>query len=261
MSRAARLEAMRAWLGPLGRYRPGLFRKDMAQGFYNCDALSLPGWARLLSWGSPEERLLESLDLRDKVVYDVGAHAGSYSLFFSRQVGAGGRVVAFEPQEESFAKLARNLQYNHIGNVLPLRLALGGKRGARPIFMLPGMSTTASLADEARTPLRRSAGETPVERLDDLILAMALPPPDFVKIDVEGMEFDVLQGASLTLDRHRPDLLIEVHGSSRRHKAERLRQVAQLLLPLGYALTHAETGQAIEGDGDGVAAGHIFAQA
>lgn len=252
---------LRGWLGPLGRYRPGLFRKDMAQGFRNCDARATPGWARLLGWSSPEERLLENLDLDGKVVYDVGAHAGAYSLFFSRRVGPRGRVIAFEPQAASFAKLARNLQDNHIGNVMPLRLALGDEAGTRAIYMLPGMATTASLATEARTPLRRAAGETRIERLDALIAELSLPLPEFLKIDVEGMEVEVLQGALAMLARQRPALLIEAHGASRRHKAERVRQIAHLLLPLGYDLTHAETGQRIGRDDDPIAAGHIFAQA
>jgi len=252
---------LRGWLGPLGRYRPGLFRKDMAEGFSNCDARATPGWARRLGWSSPEERLLENLELDGKMVYDIGAHAGAYSLFFSRRVGRNGRVIAFEPQAASFAKLARNLQDNRIANVMPLRLALGDEAGTRPIYMLPGMSTTASLAAEARTPLRRAAGETRIERLDDLIAELALPPPEFVKIDVEGMELEVLQGAHATLARHRPALLIEAHGASRRHKAERVRAIAALLLPLGYDLIHAESGQRIGGEDDGVAAGHIFAEA
>jgi len=252
---------LRGWLGPLGRYRPGLFRKDMAAGFHNCDVRATPGWARRLGWSSPEERLLECLELTGKVVYDVGAHAGAYSLFFSRRVGGGGRVIAFEPQAESFAKLARNLQDNHIGNVMPLRLALGGEAGTRAIYMLPGMATTASLAAEARTPLRRAAGETRIERLDELIATMALPVPDFIKVDVEGMELEVLDGAQATLARWHPTLLIEAHGASRRHKAERVRDLAALLLPLGYELTHAESGQRIGRGEGGVAAGHIFAQA
>ncbi|HUX67279.1 MAG TPA: FkbM family methyltransferase [Terriglobales bacterium] len=259
MSGAA--ERVRGWLGPLGRYRPGLFRKDMAAGFRNCDAGATPGWARWLGWSSPEERLLESLELNGKVVYDVGAHAGAYSLFFSRRVGVGGRVIAFEPQAASFAKLARNLQDNHIGNVVPLRLALGDEEGTRAIYMLPGMSTTASLAAEARTPLRRAVGETRIARLDDLIAELGLPAPEFIKIDVEGMEVEVLRGGYATLARHRPALLIEAHGASRRHKAERIREIAELLLRLGYELTHAESGQRMGREEDGVAAGHIFALA
>jgi len=256
---------LRRWLGPLGRYRPGLFRKNMAAGFRNCDRWTLPAWARIGAAQSPEERLLAQQRLGGKVVYDIGAFTGAYALFFSRQVGIAGRVVAFEPQPASFAILLRNLECNHITNVLPLRLALGGRSDVRPLFMLPGMPTTASLAPDARTPLRRAVGLAQVARLDDLIGGLALPPPDFIKLDVEGLELEVLGAASSTLAAHRPLLLVEVHGPSRAAKLDRVRALSALLEPLGYALRHAETGRALSAESLTShalpASGHVFAHA
>lgn len=251
------------WLGPLGRYRPGVFRKNMARGFKNAGgwgaAARMPDWWP--QWSSAEEKLLGQIDFHGQVVYDVGAFAGAYALFFSRAVGAGGYVVAFEPQPENFSKLARNLALNQAPNVQALELALGASTGARPIFRLPGMATTASLAPDARTPLRRHAGVAHMVRLDDLVACMALPPPGFVKIDVEGLELEVLRGAAKTLAQYRPTLLVEVHGASRRAKSERATTLASLLEPLGYELTHAESGQAFRSGAPAPAAGHIFAQA
>lgn len=257
------LRELRRWLGPLGRYRPGVFRKDMAQGFHNCDGWTLPPWARLLHFTSPEERLLEHLNVTGGIVYDVGAFTGAYSLFFSRRVGSAGRVIAFEPRAESFSTLVANLDRNQINNVLPLPLALGAVAERRSLFMLPGMPTTASLASEAHTPLRRQAGEATIERLDVLVDTMPLPPPTLIKIDVEGLEMDVLHGANATLIQFRPDLLIEVHGDSSRHKTERVNELCRLLRPLGYSLLHAETGtrlSAVALDHQ-ISSGHIFAQA
>lgn len=247
------------WLGPLGRYRPGLLRKDLTRGFRNCDARSWPRWARLPLFVSPEERLLLKLPLQGKVVYDVGAHTGAYTLFFSRQVGASGAVVAFEPHPRSHAILRRNLACNRIGNARALRYALGAASGSRPLYALPGMSTTASLAPEASTPLRRCVGAVEMEPLDRLVGRLQLPPPSFIKIDVEGMELDVLRGASDTLQRCRPDLLIEVHGASHRHKSECIRQVALLLAPWGYRLLHAETGAAVTAANARLGSGHLWA--
>ncbi|MGH9414278.1 MAG: FkbM family methyltransferase [Terriglobales bacterium] len=254
-------EELRRWLGPLGRYRPGLFRKDMAEGFHNCDAWTLPPWARLLRLSSPEERLLQRIELAGAVVYDVGAFTGAYSLFFSRQVGEAGRVIAFEPRAESYAKLVANLERNRIQNVLPLPIALGATAGRRALFMLPGMPTTASLAPEALTPLRRKSGEVEVQRLDVLIASIPLPPPRLLKVDVEGLEMEVLEGAKATLEQYRPDLLIEVHGDSGRHKTQRVDAMCALLRPLGYSLLHAETGVRLDVTEHAVSSGHIYAQA
>ena len=149
----------RQLLGPLGRYRPSLFRMDMADGFEQ-SGLRLPRW--LPRWISPEDQLLEKLALGGKTVYDIGAHTGTYTLFFSRRVGEAGRVVAFEPQPENFARLTRNIERNRIGNVQALRVGLGAVAGERPLFKIPGMATTASMAGDARTLLRRGAGSARV---------------------------------------------------------------------------------------------------
>jgi FkbM family methyltransferase len=234
----------------------------MARGFRNCDGWALPGWARLPRWSSAEERMLERMDLRGQVVYDVGAYRGAYSLFFSRQVGPAGRVVAFEPEARNFALLRRNLERNRVRNVMPLRMALGAERDLRTIYRLPGMPTTASLAEEARTPLRRARGQACVESLDDLLGTLALPQPHFLKIDVEGMELELLRGAVKTLRRLRPGLLIELHGCGRAHKGRRAAELAALLGPCGYTLLHAESGRMLRAESAGgvVVAGHIFAQ-
>ncbi|MGH9468052.1 MAG: hypothetical protein ACRD1Y_11930, partial [Terriglobales bacterium] len=64
-----------------------------------------------------------------------------------------------------------------------------------------------------------------------------------------------------TLSRHRPRLLIEVHGASRRTKSHCMRQLAALLAPLGYALTHAESGQPLNAAAASApASGHLFAE-
>lgn len=253
----------RQWLGPLGRYRPGVFRKDLARGFKNEGgwgaAACLPAWWP--QWSSPEEKVLERLNFRGQVIYDVGAFAGAYALFFARAAGAGGLVVAFEPQPDNFAKLTRNLALNQVHNVRALELALGAHAGPRALYKLPGMATTASLAPEADTPLRQRAGVAQVARLDDVIATLALPPPDFIKVDVEGLELDVLRGAAATLAGHRPNLLVEIHGSSRREKSQRMLDLMRALGSLGYTLTHAESGRQLRAGVPPPATGHVLAEA
>ncbi|MGH9534815.1 MAG: FkbM family methyltransferase [Terriglobales bacterium] len=248
-------------LGPLGRYRPGWLRRDLAAGFRNCDRLSVPHWAHLPDACTSEERLLENLLLDGKVVYDIGAHAGAFSLFFSRRVGPQGAVIAFEPCPATFDRLRRNLEINAVTNVRPVPCALGREAAHRALYMLPGMPSTASLAPEARTRLRRRTAAVAVEPLDALARRLSLPGPDFIKIDVEGMEVEVLAGATGTLRRWRPDVLVEIHGvgaHGRRCQAER---ITRLLTRLGYGLTHVESRSDVAPGRASVAAvGHLFAR-
>ncbi|MGH9543075.1 MAG: FkbM family methyltransferase [Terriglobales bacterium] len=251
---------LRRWLGPLGRYRPGVLRHGLAQGFRTCDWWSCPHWARLFGLASPEERLLLGLSWEGKVVYDIGAHSGAYTLFFARRVGLRGQVVAFEPQPRNFRKLTRNLRLNRIRNARGVEMAVGRGPGRRSIFMLPCMTTTASLAEEADTPLRWRVGQAEVAALDALIGELRLPPPQFVKIDVEGMEGEVIEGAAKTLDRWRPELLIEMHGLGRAHRLSRAESMVRRLMALGYTLVHAESATLITtNNAERAAIGHLYA--
>lgn len=252
---------LRRTLGPLGRYRPSLFRQDLTAGFDVCDRRWFPHWRWLPHWASAEEKLLSSLELRGRVVYDVGAFSGAYSLFFSRQVGPAGTVVSFEPEPGAYARLTCNLSRNGVGNVYPLAIALGAENGARPMYMLPGMATTTSLAAEANTAARIYAGRARVEPLDLLLARLTLPAPDFVKVDVEGMEIEVLYGADATIEHHHPDLLIEIHGADRHGKRRRAAEIVRLLGRFDYAITHVESGRRLAPGSDDIASGHLYARA
>ncbi len=259
--RPSRLGGWRNLFGPLGRYRPGWLRRDLAAGFRNCDPLTVPQWAHLPEVSSSEERLLAALPLRGKVVYDIGAHAGAYSLFFSRRVGPAGAVVAFEPSPKTFALLRRNIEINGVSNVRALECALGRESTRRALYVLPGMPSTASLAPEARTPFRLRSAVVAIEPLDVLAPRLDLPSPDFIKIDVEGMEAEVLAGATDTLRRWRPDVLVEIHGATPHARKAQAERVAILLARLGYGLTHVESRRAVTPGRAAVAAvGHVFAR-
>lgn len=254
------LQQTRRWLGPLGRYRPSVFRRDMLRDWEG-EAMALPGWLQRLwpEWSSPEERLLEALPFRGQVVYDVGAFQGAYALFFSRRVGPAGLVVACEPQTANFAELARRLERQRVSNVRAVPLALGESAGVRTLFALPGMATTASLASEARTLFRRAVGTAQVTTLDGLLAALHLPAPDFIKIDVEGHELEVLRGGEATLARHHPALLIEVHGIGRAAKTVRVQAIVAMLNALNYSVVHVESGRMVEAGRTEVRAGHLYA--
>lgn len=121
---------------------------------------------------------------RNATCYDVGAHLGYYSLATAR-LSRGGRVFAMEPDPDRYATLEHTLAVNpHVARQIhPHRLALG--------------STT----DDTTC------------RLDDFVAVdPAARAPDFVKIDVDGPEYEILQGATSVLTSARPRLIIETHG-------------------------------------------------
>lgn len=180
--------------------------------------------------------LLRALVRPGDVVYDVGANIGLYTRFLAT-LGAG-EVVAFEPVAANRALYDRNVALGAIGErvrCLPIALS---DRDEEAEFQLDDMQSTSGTLDRvtggAPSEGRRNLGLAPrtervaCRRLDSLVSAGDVAPPDLLKLDVEGAEALVLRGGAEVLRRHRPRLVVELHG------AEVARQAAELLLDLGY---------------------------
>jgi len=137
------------------------------------------------------------------VFFDVGAHAGYYSLLASRLVSGTGRVVAFEPDARNLGYLKEHLRLNAAGNVTVIEAAVADASGtARFAAEQSGFGGTLSEAGSAAIQ---------TVTIDGLIEAGAVPAPNFVKIDVEGAEFRVLCGARRVLKAAHPTIFLAVH--------------------------------------------------
>ena len=163
------------------------------------------------------------------VVFDVGAHVGFYSLLASRLVGPAGRVVAFEPLPRNLELLERHFSHNATSNVTVVKAAVGERTGEER-FAGKGEPSMGSLAAEGEL--------VDLVCIDDLVDRGDVPPPRLIKIDVEGAESRVLQGAAATLAKHRPAILLAAHGWKQWSECSRR------LADLGYSLQLVRDGAA-----------------
>jgi FkbM family methyltransferase len=139
------------------------------------------------------------------VVYDIGANAGFFTLLAARLAGPAGSVYAFEPLPRNIRLVERHIALNDIRNVTVLPLAVSARPGTArfAIAASPAMGRLSSGGDL----------EVTTESLDHLVASGSIPPPDVMKIDVEGAEHDVLTGASAVLRDARPAIILSTHGS------------------------------------------------
>ncbi len=160
------------------------------------------------------QNALQAVAHSQDVVYDVGANVGFFTAIAARLVGPMGRVVAFEPIEVNFNLLRHNTQLNGFTNVTANNFALADRDGAAD-FLLSKDATFGGLADSAGK-IENQAGKTEVKifRLDSVVQHDSLPLPQIIKIDVEGAEEAVLDGAVETIQKARPILIIELHGTN-----------------------------------------------
>ncbi|HZQ48291.1 MAG TPA: FkbM family methyltransferase [Verrucomicrobiae bacterium] len=151
----------------------------------------------------------------DAVVIDVGANIGLHSLQAARLASVR-QVFAFEPAHTTFAMLERNITRNGFAEKIHAYPLAVSKQPGRAEFHFCADDAYSSLTLDGRRPVQQTY-EVAVVNLDGWSKEVALDRVDFVKIDVEGSELDVIQGAEQMLARHRPELMVEVFQGSRHH--------------------------------------------
>ena len=153
----------------------------------------------------PEQtRAFEDLVKPGDTVLDVGAHVGYYTLLSSVLVGASGRVFAFEPNPRNYHYLDQHVYLNRCRNVTTVPAA-ASDHGGTAHFQFGSGSGTGKLAS-------KGALEVITLTLDEFCAERRLTP-SAVKIDVEGAELEVLEGARQVLERDRPTVFLSTHGA------------------------------------------------
>jgi FkbM family methyltransferase len=173
-------------------------------------------------------------------VWDVGGFVGYHSLAFARIVGPSGQVVVVEPSPPNLDWIRENLDANpDLAERIRLVEAGLAERDGASSLVTAGAADACAYLEDTQPPLPMSwysdegYARTPVRiaRLDTLVDEDGLPPPSILKIDVEGAEHVVLAGARRTLRRHRPVVLVELHGDT-----AGARRAERLLRRFGYEL-------------------------
>ena len=159
------------------------------------------------------------------IVVDAGANIGALTLPIARKVGNGGRVHAFEPQRIVFQSLCANMALNSMDNVECHHVALSAQEG---VVLLPDIRYDRS-GNFGGVDIQKfqSGHKVRAARLDDVL---DIPRLNLLKIDVEGMEQDVINGARSLIGTHKPLLYVE---NDRREKSQAL---IELIWWLGYQL-------------------------
>ena len=211
-----------------------------------------------------EDRFIRSLNLSSKVVYDVGGFEGQFAAAFARLAGPTGTVIVFEPNPVNRTYIDRIVSLNGFQNVRVLPIALGAVHSSATMVVPQHERSMGTLDTTIAAQIAESGdAETfsvDIQPLDALIADEKLPPPDFIKIDVEGFEVEVLNGMAETLRRGHPAVFVELHGVTPEQQLEIAQQVIEFLTSLGYQLTHVESNTSIDDHrADCTLGGHLYA--
>jgi FkbM family methyltransferase len=184
--------------------------------------------------------LFASLCGRDSRVLDVGANIGMTALALSR-ICTRGEIVAIEPVLRTFQYLQQNVSKADARNVKTFNFALGSSEGSVLMQGHPSNFACSFIADNYTIPANDHFSQrVPVKRLDDIFPDLSLDRLDFLKIDVEGFELEVLAGAREILNTYKPIVFLEMNhwclNIFRRMSIPEFRERLMEIFPCVYAI-------------------------
>jgi FkbM family methyltransferase len=156
-------------------------------------------------------KFISSIIKEGAIVFDIGAYVGSYTLLFSKLVGSSGKIVAFEPNPIAFSILNYNLRKNSALNVIPIKMGVSNTIGKVELKTQDFGASTASITRYKGYSKGLKTFTANCTTLDNYCSENGVIP-QVIKIDVEGAEAQVIEGAKNIIHFYHPMALIEFHG-------------------------------------------------
>lgn len=178
-------------------------------------------------YSEAEVELFRKVIPAGSIVYDIGANIGAHTLAFSRIVGPTGNVIALEPERHNFYTLCGTMALNNIKNTYCFQQAAGGNHG---VITVPELDYERTV-NFGGLELDKDYSETPHYPVVKIMIDdIGTPRVDFIKIDIEGMEKEALEGATKKIKEFKPMLYVE---DDRKDKTVELRS---FIKSLGYKM-------------------------
>jgi len=145
-------------------------------------------------------------------VIDIGANVGCFTLLAASRVGPTGRVIAVEPEPSNFEQLRRNVALNHATNVTARRVAVGGYQGTVTLHTTAASALYGSIyTDVNRIELASESQSVPMITLADLMRQEAIEHCQYLKLDCEGAEHDIVSSMAADVAKRIDQITLELH--------------------------------------------------
>jgi FkbM family methyltransferase len=201
----------------LEKTNPFLFKINISK--YDYTAYCPINKDDLINMTIREDEIIDHFRPKDKdIVVDIGAHIGRYTIIGSKRIGPNGKVIAIEADPANFEILNRNVNLNKLTNVTSLNYAVYSNQTKLKLY-LPGKQSGFTIYNTIMVNRGKHQGkfiEVNGNTLDNLLKQNEInfANINWIKIDVEGAEFEVLKGAQNVLSKSNDiAILIEIHNS------------------------------------------------
>ena len=174
------------------------------------------------------------------VIIDIGAHIGLFSIIASQVTGKTGKVYAFEPAPSTYALLQKTVVINHEEQVIEtFQKAVGKANGKITFFVSDDKADNSNSLVNYKEDRSLHGIDVAVTTIDIFVKEKNINRLDFIKIDVEGAEFDTLQGAAETLKNLRPVCIVAIHPEPIAAKGDKLEAIYDFIVSCNYRITLA----------------------
>lgn len=209
---------------------------ETPQGVFFIDPVSVMG-AALSQQGVYERGMIQTLEqclTAGGTFVDLGANEGYFTVIGARLCGAGGRVIAIEPQTRLQPVIEENLCLNSLANVTLVNAAVGEQAGMA-LMHLAASTNTGSSGLHCATKYKVPTQEVRVMTLEQVLDEQQLHSVDVMKVDIEGYEFEAILGSPRVFQEHRVRALaLELHPSLLNSRGKDCSEIERFLASCGY---------------------------
>jgi FkbM family methyltransferase len=164
---------------------------------------------------------------------DIGSNIGYYALLENKIVGNEGRIVSIEPSPTNFKLLKENILLQNSSNMEAYNFAAGNKKGTVK-FMIDTKSNWCKVVDDDE--VSDNVIDIESNTLDNFLEKLSIRQIDFLRMDVEGFEANIIEGAQKTIQKFKPILAIEIHKNFMGN--EKTKTLLQNLMNMRYQIKH-----------------------
>lgn len=167
------------------------------------------------------------------IVLDIGGHIGLYATAFGQLVGKSGRVYSFEPTPSTRSVLSQTVSLNHLENIVSVQPeAIAKERGETTFYISDNLTDNSNSLVDFRDNQTSRGIKVPLISIDDF--ATTIGHINFIKIDVEGAEYEALLGAKNTLVNHKPTCILALHPKQIQSNGNSLADIWDVVKQYGY---------------------------
>ena len=167
---------------------------------------------------------------------DVGAHIGMFAVIAAQITGKRGKVYAFEPAPSTYQLLKKTIAINAAETIAPLQKAVGAAVGKTTFFVSDSAADNGNSMVSYKEDRKLNGIDIDITTVDTVVKDNNLTKVNFIKIDVEGVEYDTLRGAAETLKNLRPLCIVSIHPEPIAAKGDKLEDIYDLMKGLNYKI-------------------------